>query len=234
MDDGKRWSEITARAARPQMDLAHRAVAARRRHRLCHAARHAKTTTSRAYLYKSTDYGGTFTSIVNNMPAGSVNVIREDPARCQTCSMLGTDFGAFVSMDGGRRWQCSAAICRRCRSPTCSISREIGHRDLDLRPRHVGDGREQNPAGQVTMARHPQQRQQVTANTTLMARNTSPPPFGPAREPHVECQSSHQEESGRDDRHRRRPRLHRWPVRARNRPSDGAGSTSPSHRRRLS
>ncbi|MEO6223919.1 MAG: hypothetical protein ABIP90_11785, partial [Vicinamibacterales bacterium] len=32
-----------------------------------------------AYLYKSTDFGKTFTSIVNNIPAGPVNVIREHP-----------------------------------------------------------------------------------------------------------------------------------------------------------
>jgi photosystem II stability/assembly factor-like uncharacterized protein len=56
------------------------------------------------YAYKSTDFGKTFTSIAGNVPGGSVNVIREDPANPNTL-YLGTDFGAFVTKDGGRRWE---------------------------------------------------------------------------------------------------------------------------------
>jgi hypothetical protein len=56
------------------------------------------------YVYKSTDYGKTFTSLAANLPAGPVNVIREDPEDPNTL-YLGTDFGAFVSVDGGRSWQ---------------------------------------------------------------------------------------------------------------------------------
>ena len=40
----------------------------------------------------------------HNMPAGPVNVIREDPTNPNVL-YLGTDFGAFVSTDGGKRWQ---------------------------------------------------------------------------------------------------------------------------------
>ena len=56
-----------------------------------------------AYVYKSTDGGKTFTSIAANLPAGPVNVIREDPSNPNVL-YLGTDFGAFVSTDGGKRW----------------------------------------------------------------------------------------------------------------------------------
>jgi photosystem II stability/assembly factor-like uncharacterized protein len=56
-----------------------------------------------AYAYKSTDGGKTFTSIVGNLPAGPVNVIREDLSNPNVL-YLGTDFGAFVSTDGGTRW----------------------------------------------------------------------------------------------------------------------------------
>jgi photosystem II stability/assembly factor-like uncharacterized protein len=55
------------------------------------------------YIYRSADFGKTFTSIRGNVPAGSVNVIREDPADPQTL-YLGTDFGAFVTRNGGRMW----------------------------------------------------------------------------------------------------------------------------------
>ena len=57
-----------------------------------------------AYICKSTDFGKTFTVINGDIPAGSVNVIREDPASPATL-YVGTDFGAFVTKDGGRRWQ---------------------------------------------------------------------------------------------------------------------------------
>jgi hypothetical protein len=56
------------------------------------------------YVYKSTDYGKTFTGIAANIPAGSVNVIREDPENPNVL-YLGTDFGAFVSLNGGERWE---------------------------------------------------------------------------------------------------------------------------------
>jgi photosystem II stability/assembly factor-like uncharacterized protein len=56
-----------------------------------------------AYVYKSTDFGRTFTSIAGNVPAGPVNVIREDPANPNVL-YLGTDFGAFISTNGGQRW----------------------------------------------------------------------------------------------------------------------------------
>jgi hypothetical protein len=55
------------------------------------------------YIYKSTDYGKTFTRLVNNVPAGPVNVIRESPVN-PAVLYLGTDFGAFVSTNGGQRW----------------------------------------------------------------------------------------------------------------------------------
>jgi photosystem II stability/assembly factor-like uncharacterized protein len=56
-----------------------------------------------AYIYKSTDRGKTFAAIAGNLPAGPVNVIREDPANASIL-YAGTDFGAFVTTDGGKRW----------------------------------------------------------------------------------------------------------------------------------
>jgi photosystem II stability/assembly factor-like uncharacterized protein len=56
------------------------------------------------YVYKSTDFGKTFSSIASNIPSGSVNVIREDPTSPSRL-FAGTDFGAFVSIDGGKQWR---------------------------------------------------------------------------------------------------------------------------------
>jgi photosystem II stability/assembly factor-like uncharacterized protein len=55
------------------------------------------------YVWKSTNAGKTFVSIVANVPAGPVNVIREDPVEPNTL-YLGTDFGAFISKNGGQTW----------------------------------------------------------------------------------------------------------------------------------
>ena len=41
---------------------------------------------------------------MENVPAGSVNVIREHPSNASVL-YLGTDFGAFISTDSGAQWQ---------------------------------------------------------------------------------------------------------------------------------
>ena len=56
------------------------------------------------YLYRSTDYGETWASIAANLPAESVNVIREDPRTAEVL-YVGTDLGVYVSTDRGASWQ---------------------------------------------------------------------------------------------------------------------------------
>ena len=55
------------------------------------------------YLSRSADRGRTFRSIVGNIPSGPVNVIREDP-RMPRVLYAGTDFGVYVTVDGGNQW----------------------------------------------------------------------------------------------------------------------------------
>jgi photosystem II stability/assembly factor-like uncharacterized protein len=57
----------------------------------------------RAFVYKTTDYGQTWTSIVNNLPAKSINVIREDPKN-PNLLFAGAEWGLYVSIDGGKTW----------------------------------------------------------------------------------------------------------------------------------
>ena len=59
------------------------------------------------YVYVTTDMGKTFRSIVNNLPKGGpdyVHVVREDPANANVL-FVGTDVGAYVSLDRGATWQ---------------------------------------------------------------------------------------------------------------------------------
>jgi hypothetical protein len=55
------------------------------------------------YVWKSTDFGDHWTSIVANIPSGPVNVIREDPKN-PNLLYVGTDLGMYVSLDGGEEW----------------------------------------------------------------------------------------------------------------------------------
>jgi hypothetical protein len=57
----------------------------------------------KAYVYKTTDYGQTWTSIVGNLPAKTINVVREDPKN-PNLLFAGAEFGLFASIDGGRTW----------------------------------------------------------------------------------------------------------------------------------
>jgi photosystem II stability/assembly factor-like uncharacterized protein len=56
------------------------------------------------YVWKSTDFGKTWTSIAAAIPIGPVNVIREDPVD-RNILYLGTDTGVYVTTDGGKAWQ---------------------------------------------------------------------------------------------------------------------------------
>ena len=56
------------------------------------------------YVYRTRDFGRTFTKITSGLPVGPTNVITEDP-RNPDLLYLGTEFGLFISLDGGREWK---------------------------------------------------------------------------------------------------------------------------------
>jgi photosystem II stability/assembly factor-like uncharacterized protein len=55
------------------------------------------------YVWKSTDFGKTWTSVVGNIPLGPANVIREDPVD-RNILYLGTDGAVYVTKDGAKTW----------------------------------------------------------------------------------------------------------------------------------
>ena len=55
------------------------------------------------YIWKSTDFGDTWTDISGNIPVGPVNVIREDPVD-KKILYAGTDGCVYVSKDNGKKW----------------------------------------------------------------------------------------------------------------------------------
>ena len=59
------------------------------------------------YVYMSDNYGQTWKNISGNIPMSPVNVIVEDPKK-ENIIYVGTDNGAYVSMDGGNSYHAFA------------------------------------------------------------------------------------------------------------------------------
>ena len=57
----------------------------------------------RPFLYKTTDFGATWTAITNGLPMRPVNVVFEDWTNSNLL-FAGTDLGVYVSVDGGGKW----------------------------------------------------------------------------------------------------------------------------------
>ncbi|MGE5340645.1 MAG: VPS10 domain-containing protein [Candidatus Omnitrophota bacterium] len=76
------------------------------------------------YVYKSTDFGKTWTSLQSNLPkTGYLHVVREDPVNPDLL-YLGSEFGLFFSFNGGREW-----IPFKNEFPTTAV------RDIAIHPR---------------------------------------------------------------------------------------------------
>jgi len=80
------------------------------------------------YIFKTTDFGRTWTSIKGNLPAkGYVHVVREDP-RNRNLLYAGTEAGVFASWDGGGRW-----VSIRTNLPPVAVNdMQVHPRDNDL------------------------------------------------------------------------------------------------------
>ena len=69
------------------------------------AASRYKWNDNTPHLFKTTDYGATWTRLVSGLEAGDpVRVVREDPA-VRNLLYAGTETGFWVSYDGGLAWQ---------------------------------------------------------------------------------------------------------------------------------
>ena len=76
-----------------------------------------------AYLFISRDFGDSWLSISNSLPAESINVIAEDPTN-EDLLYVGTDLGVYVSLNRGQTWDSLSA-----KLPTTPVH------DLEVHPR---------------------------------------------------------------------------------------------------
>ena len=63
-----------------------------------------RTDDMHPYIFVTHDYGRTFRSVTGDLPSyGNVQVVREDPKN-RNLLYAGTEFGLFISLDGGTSW----------------------------------------------------------------------------------------------------------------------------------
>jgi photosystem II stability/assembly factor-like uncharacterized protein len=108
-DNGKTWKNVTPKGLAPGgrvqtiEDSPHRRGTA-----FVSIYRYMREHDLKPYVYKTTDYGETWTLLTdgkNGIPIDHpVHVVREDPAR-EGLLYAGTEFGMFVSFNGGKNWQ---------------------------------------------------------------------------------------------------------------------------------
>ena len=81
----------------------------------------------RPFLFKTTDYGRTWTRITTGLPDKPINVVVED-IKDRDLLFVGNDRGVYVSIDGGGRW-----TTLRANMPTVPVHDMVIHpRDNDL------------------------------------------------------------------------------------------------------
>lgn len=103
MNDGGAWTEITK--GLPERVHVSRLVASKYDAGTVYITMSDRREDNiKPYLFRSTDYGKTWTALVTDLPASPVNVVREDP-RNANILYCGTDLGVYISRDKGKSWQ---------------------------------------------------------------------------------------------------------------------------------
>jgi len=101
-DGGKKWEEVMS--GLPYQKWVSRIIASQYDMATVYMTQNGKRDDDFApYVWKSTDYGKTWTDISKGIPLGPVNVIREDPVN-RNILYVGTDQGVYVTTDSAKTW----------------------------------------------------------------------------------------------------------------------------------
>ena len=102
-DSGKKWKEILD--GLPKNKWVSRVVASRHDEGTAYVTFNGKRDDDfQVYIFRTTDYGDSWTDISDGIPGGPVNVIKEDPNSAGVL-YVGTDMGVYVSTDAAKSWQ---------------------------------------------------------------------------------------------------------------------------------
>jgi photosystem II stability/assembly factor-like uncharacterized protein len=105
-DGGANWRKVDKFPGVPDLTYLNDIVASRHDRNTVYAAfNNHKRGDFKPYVLKSSDLGRTWTSIASDLPErGSVYALAEDRVR-KDLLFAGTEFGLFVTLDGGRHWK---------------------------------------------------------------------------------------------------------------------------------
>jgi len=102
MDGGKNWKEIRSGSV-PERWVSRIVASAFDMGTVYMTQTGRRDDDFQVYVWKSTDFGATWTDISGSIPVGPVNVIREDPVNPDIL-YVGTDASVYVSKDRGATW----------------------------------------------------------------------------------------------------------------------------------
>src|SRR5216683_2149908 len=104
-DGGKNWTNVTPKGI-PEWSLVSLIEASPHDAGTAYAAVDThKLDDFKPYIFKTTDFGKTWTKITNGIPDGAyTHAVREDPVR-KNLLYAGTETGIYVSFDGCANWQ---------------------------------------------------------------------------------------------------------------------------------
>src|SRR5579871_2594557 len=128
---GANWADVTkniAAAGGPEDVWTSRVYASRFAAGTAYASKTGRRQDNfKPYLFKTTDFGATWTNISKNLPQWPVNVIVEDTQKASVL-FAGTDIGVYVSVDGGAHW-----VALKSSMPPAAVTDMVIHpREQDL------------------------------------------------------------------------------------------------------
>ena len=104
-DAGKTWADVTPPAIQPWTRINIIEASSHDPATAYAAVNRYQMDDFRPYLYRTHDFGKTWTLVVSGIPQDTfVRTVRQDPVRSQLL-FAGTETGVYVSFDDGDRWQ---------------------------------------------------------------------------------------------------------------------------------
>jgi len=104
-DGGKNWSNVTPKDMPEFSRISMIEVSPHRPGTAYVAAKRYQLDDRAPYIYRTDDYGKTWTKTINGIEPGHfVHVVREDPVRAHML-FAGTEHGIYISFDNGESWR---------------------------------------------------------------------------------------------------------------------------------
>jgi photosystem II stability/assembly factor-like uncharacterized protein len=105
-DGGDMWTDVSAIPLMPKESCISRVEPSHFDEATCYVSiTRYRNDDRKPYIFKTTDYGSTWQNVTGNLPpSGSVHVVIES-SRNKNLLFCGTEFGLFVTLDGGVSWR---------------------------------------------------------------------------------------------------------------------------------